>query len=312
MTETSNPRVNINRFIDDEIVDRLKICFQRRTSFLILKSKEDRARYDGFARRQGSAISLCIVFFIFSALGIYILALSPYYNDAHSHESTELGILSVICLIFGIVLVLFAIGIMTTKFYEHSFMKGVAPYLGIFQNSYMLLFTVLVGILLYLRSAVTLCDTPGQDSFLVSDCNPEAASQALPQAWVIFYLLAPLVFSCIFRKVKFKLLCLSWLITVSVTLFCILYREDYFSLSALVVYIPLSVVIICDIQRQYLSAYFLTEEMVTLVEVARAQSETYSEEFRGLMGNMSHDLKTVSIHIHIYTIIRILTYVRYK
>ena len=272
------------------------------TCWMTIKDPIIRASYHKFVSTQGSgtAVILVMVFYLL------ILLTEVGISASSSHKANEINdysihILAVVTVVGVCLLTLLGIFIGINKIYIPTTGLRLQLHNNIrsFETAYVLSSTLLVGLLLFCRTTKQNC--PSLDFQYWFTCNPSASVNALPQDALILYLILPLAYACVFRSVKFEAICLSWLIAVMMVVITILYTGFYYSFSTLICYIPFSVLILYELQRQYILSFFLTERLIASAEDTEAQADEFTSEFRGLMGNMSHDLKTVSIHLSYYT-----------
>ena len=108
-------------------------------------------------------------------------------------------------------------------------------------------------------------------------------------------MIVPILYSVVFKSVRFELVCTSWVIVVAFIAISAAIAEATQIIGALVVYIPLSMIILYENQRQNLSLYFIVKKQnELLVENARMAEEAQTE-LRYMIANVAHDLKTVRL-----------------
>lgn len=89
--------------------------------------------------------------------------------------------------------------------------------------------------------------------------------------------------------------CVSWLAIVSTALGVCIAHNLSISLEVTLVYIPFSLLFLTENYRQEVSSTKLVEQMKQLLaENERLAEESRATELRHMIGNVAHDLKTVS------------------
>ena len=282
----SNQQI-VQEFVKD---DRKKL-----TCWMTIKDPIVRGNYHKFVSTQGSGTSVILVMVFY----LIILLTEVGIGASVSEETTAVNNYSIhvlaIVTVVGVCLVsVLGIFIGLNKIYipTTGFRLRLHNNICSFETAYVLSSTLLVGLLLFCRSVRQNCPSLAFQYWFT--CNPGATINSLPPDALILYLILPLAYACVFRSVKFEAICLSWVIAIMMVVITILYTGFYYSFSSLLCYIPFSVLILYELQRQYILSFFLTERLIASAEDTEAQADEFTSEFRGLMGNMSHDLKTVS------------------
>ena len=150
----------------------------------------------------------------------------------------------------------------------------------------------MVGYMLFSRVYAGPCKS---DNFSeIWACNPQALVHALPQDSSLIVMLLPIVQTSCWGEIRIESIFFSWAVTIAWLIASIGYGNAYNSITTLAVYAPLSFVIIFENRRQFLINYFYMRRL----ELSRLRSEkqtvNFRDEFRSLIANMTHDLKTVS------------------
>jgi hypothetical protein len=132
-------------------------------------------------------------------------------------------------------------------------------------------------------------------------CNPEIAQRLIPHDTSILLFLAPTSLYSIFRY-NFILAILCWLSVIFTIGLSISLVSATNSLPILILYIPFSLIVLIEGRRRELYQFFLCQRYKQLLdENERSSNEHHATELRQMIGNVAHDLKTVSF-IYKYSI----------
>ncbi len=153
----------------------------------------------------------------------------------------------------------------------------------------MLYTTIFCFTRLYFRIVAGQC--PSQNLKKVWYCNPLQDANALPLDSVLVVMMVPILYSVVFREIRWKNIALSWLLTVAGLSYCIIAKNMFATIPILLTYIPISAMYLYDTNRQNKNTFRLTQK---LAENERLADETHARELRHMIGNVAHDLKTVS------------------
>lgn len=126
-------------------------------------------------------------------------------------------------------------------------------------------------------------------------CN-RAVEHQMPEALMIAAMMAPVILHMTIKGVDFKYVLCTWCINMGVMTTCMVYYDMYFSYGAFFSFFPFSLVAMFENQRQNLSIFHLTQaQQELLIENERVAAENHTTEMRHMIGNVAHDLKTVSV-----------------
>lgn len=115
-------------------------------------------------------------------------------------------------------------------------------------------------------------------------------------AFMIAALVFPSSLPMIVQSFTFRNQVISWLIAVFINAFCITYYNLYESAIDFLFYAPFSMIVLYGSRRQQLTVFLLSWKQKRLMEEnRRLLKASYAAEMKSLIGNMAHDLKTVSI-----------------
>ena len=90
----------------------------------------------------------------------------------------------------------------------------------------------------------------------------------------------------------------SWIVALLSMVICIIYGEAYNSISTVIAYATVTFFVLFEQRRQFLTNFFYMRRLDQSRTQTEWQAGLFRDEFRSLMGNMTHDLKTVSMHTH--------------
>jgi hypothetical protein len=120
----------------------------------------------------------------------------------------------------------------------------------------------------------------------------------MPEALMAGSMILPLILAMIIKQVDFRYVITSWVVSLFMVLFCMIYFGLTQSLGVFICFLPLSFIGLCENQRQILSIYYLTQaQQHLLAENTKVAAENHTTEMRHMIGNVAHDLKTVSFFL---------------
>lgn len=125
-------------------------------------------------------------------------------------------------------------------------------------------------------------------------CNPNHATDGLPEETLAQLMLFPIVFHIILRDSRIGTFFIAWALSLISMVIAGLMMNIRPTIPFLVVYFSFSIIILYDTQRQNLSLFLLAEKLkYSLAENERQADETHASELRHMIANVAHDLKTV-------------------
>lgn len=143
-------------------------------------------------------------------------------------------------------------------------------------------------------------------------CNTNADTDGLPMESVILLMLLPMTFCVAFRGTSFTIQLISWIICVAAIFATSAYVRINQNVPYLLVFVPSSLFLIYESERQNKVIFLVTERLsLILEENERLADETHANELRHMVGNVAHDLRTVSKrrvsvtfqHIHLHPLL---------
>ena len=187
-----------------------------------------------------------------------------------------------------------SIVIMTPIIFYTILVRG--PVVSMVKPYIIFLCTILMGFFMFSRVHGGVCD---DTSFTqMWHCNPQATSKSLPQDFTILLMLLPISESSIWGEIHIESVFASWVVVILSMIICIIYGECYNSISTVVAYASVTSFVLYEQRRQFLSNFFYMRRLDQSRSSSEQQTVHFRDEFRSLMGNMTHDLKTVSAFVY--------------
>jgi hypothetical protein len=131
--------------------------------------------------------------------------------------------------------------------------------------------------------------------------NQKYNKDRLPEGLVTLVMMIPIILSMVVKSVKSEIVFLIWITNFSVLLVLVISYKFQYSLEVFIAITFISLLKLVEYQRQKISMFFLSQELlVSEVENVRLEIENRASELKHLIGNVAHDLKTVSFLTHYY------------
>lgn len=125
-------------------------------------------------------------------------------------------------------------------------------------------------------------------------CNYSGGGE-LPEDKMIGSFFFPIMYSIIFKAIKYEAIIFALFLDVLSVFFTLKYFKVSISVGTFIFYLLFSLVILYENRRQRISEFLVTQsQQDALDEVERLAEETHAKELRSMIGNVAHDLKTVS------------------
>ncbi len=129
-------------------------------------------------------------------------------------------------------------------------------------------------------------------------CNREDTPHKMNEAKMILSLILPVIFAITIKNIKWSFVCASLIINTGMLLFTMLYFDLTQSFPVIIVFIPFCMLLMYENHRQNMSLFLLTQSQKNLIkENKRLAEEAHAVEMRHMIGNVAHDLKTVSLKL---------------
>ena len=151
--------------------------------------------------------------------------------------------------------------------------------------------TILMGFMMFVRVRGGPCES---DNFSqIWHCNPQGSSKSLPQDFTILLMLLPISEASMWGEMNIESVFASWMVVILSMSTCIAYGGAYNSITTVVAYTSVTFFLLFEQPRQCLLNFFYMRRLDQSRTATVKQAGHFREEFRSLMGNMTHDLKTV-------------------
>lgn len=139
------------------------------------------------------------------------------------------------------------------------------------------------------------CNVAGM-TVVVRGCNYSGISGQLPMDLVMTLFFAPIIHAVILKGASF-LASVACIMMATCSLILTMYMYDLtFSGPVILLFSPMCMLVLYEFHRQGISVFLLTRsQSMLLEEIDRLSAETHAKELRSMIGNVAHDLKTVSL-----------------
>lgn len=260
---------------------------------LFASSEKEKLEYENFNKSQESASSLIGSSIIYSIVAIPYCGLKLYYI-ATRNLKYELVIMLAILSACDIILFSSLWLICYFKHFTSFRSRKVDNLVDVLQGIFILGFTSYAGLWLLMRL------NEGQCEVIISvydfACNPQQNSDGLPIETILMLMFVPVTFSVILRNTSMEMKLTSWVLTVILILSSSAFINFIPNLPYLFTYVMVSLFFIYETERQNRLIFFMANKYKTLLEEnERLADESYANELRHMIGNLAHDLKTVTI-----------------
>jgi hypothetical protein len=164
------------------------------------------------------------------------------------------------------------------------------------ENSYHPLILLSLSLRIITQVIIGQCTSAFSIGESTTACNYFQDTRSVHPTFLVSLMLIPLLAHFFIRETRVESVAVSWLISVGTLTFCAIYMKSEVLVYPIVFYACASLLIFYDTKRQ-------NDDMLKLVaalqaaaeEVERLQEETRASELRAMIGNVAHDLKTVSL-----------------
>jgi hypothetical protein len=267
------------------------------TFYYLLRDPETRAAFTKFSDSQVSVYT----YFILSSwltMGcvLFGIRLSARLKTTLSFQDTVYAVvlLSLNVTLFVIFWLVFIIRLYRTS-QNKSILFRMAEYcLPGFQFILPFGVTLFFGVLLNIRVLGGQCSSA--DYFHVILCNPFQDMGGLPYDTIALLMMLPVCFHIILRDSKIVTFFLTYLVSFSSIISASRLLRSNKLVVFVIIYFLLSTLILYEMQRQNLALFLMAQKLThSLEENERLADETHATELRHMIGNVAHDLKTVSI-----------------
>jgi hypothetical protein len=247
---------------------------------------------------HGKEFPLEALFFVMIILSTYAVLTSlalTYDSDKKSTVFMKGSLLGgILITIVGWVFVFFKYWTKNVKMAAPKFVEVNANRL---QNVFMVTTALFLGMRLYAKVLYGECGRNGASEELY--CNSNASTHGLPEDSFIAALMFPITYSTLLRDTDVSAMVASWLITVAFMLISILKSlESRAPSMAVGFYILVSSITLYSNQKQNIRSFVVQQQLTAVIKQNEEMAEELrANELRHMVGNVAHDLKTVSIII---------------
>jgi signal transduction histidine kinase len=163
------------------------------------------------------------------------------------------------------------------------------------ENSYHTLIVLSLSLRMGTEVLVGQCTEGYSLSKYVTACNDFQDTHSIHPTYLVSLMVLPQLAYFLIRETRIECVVLSWLTGGAAIVFCAVHMKSQVLVYPIFFYFFASLSIFYDTKRQ-------NDDVVQLVaalqaaaeEVERLQEETRASELRAMIGNVAHDLKTVS------------------
>ncbi len=126
-------------------------------------------------------------------------------------------------------------------------------------------------------------------------CNQFQTVKIIAPTNFLVLMFLPLLAFFLIRETYLESVAISWLITIGTIAWCSLYMSSETMLVSIFIYAYTSLLILYDSDRQNTDMMRVINRLrFTMAENEKLQVEVQATELRAMIGNVAHDLKTVS------------------
>jgi hypothetical protein len=255
--------------------------------------------YDEYLNLMGSKYSALNVLIIslVATVPVLILGSVGYATSPKTKKNLCFMLITLLLAIMCIISSLLTYKIHVMK-QEHSlkmrskFQMTLIKSHAIIQSSMMSTFMILSCIILLFKVIEGQCTK----SALIAqwNCNPYAHARSLPPQWTLIIILIPLVFVAL-RGTPAIATFLCWLLGIATIITAGLITHNYSVLVQLFFYVIFSILFSYEFRRRNLIAFLSYFKYKCLLQSNEEHAEeTHATEMRHMIGNVAHDMKTVS------------------
>jgi hypothetical protein len=277
-TGLENPKAS-SKSLDILEIEPLK------TKFLRLTNITERKEFHSFCKTRSSLATFLFVTLLLGAINI------TYYGFAIAEAKTK--VIFIFCLgltvLVRVPMILYCFIRKTIQLQSSTQMSSLLD--DFLHSLYVVTGIITTGLSLFARVQAGECE--GGD--FKWSCNSEHMVNALPQEHLFVLMVTPVLCAVVFRSVRWECICLLWTLAIAFTVLCIVYFEAYHSIPCLLLYVVFSLAILCENQKHSLHVFYVAQTLKAMIVATEHQSNSdHESEMRSMMGNVAHDLKTVS------------------
>jgi hypothetical protein len=236
-----------------------------------------------------------LVFCLWGSL-FTIVTIADFVHMGESHDvSLQTWILLSVALFCQVVSVIFQWAIWYFKRRSDHCASVRKPFVWFAENTYHILIVTSISINIITEVLAGPCDEDSHLSARGKVCNHCDEKGSINPADLTALMFLPMLAFFLIRDLRVDTFSVTWLISIGTLVFCAVYQDSTVLVVPIVAYTFTTALIFHDAKRQYDSMMGL----VTALQLAAAENEKLQEEarateLRAMIGNVAHDLKTVS------------------
>ena len=170
--------------------------------------------------------------------------------------------------------------------------------LHVLENSYIILLILSLSIRVVLQTVIGQCS--GQTLLMETAqfCNTFQDEKLIQPAHLTTIMFFPIVSFFLIRETKPTCIAISWLISMFTLIWCTVSLRSVYLIPPTVIYFCISLLVFYVTKQQNDDILQLVRALqITVAENERLQEEVHATELRAMIGNVAHDLKTVSYYL---------------
>ncbi len=244
-----------------------------------------------FHRKDTSLTSHAILLVIVSCAVCFLRILSLYFRPST---------LNVVLLIFASTFVIglgwfkFCCKLLTARWSADDRVRCV-KYLEFMENIWFLSFDIFLLLeILSVTVVVSQCERHDINTTHFTACDSDSQTE-LPGALLTLIFLAPMLVSVVVKTLRSDVVLWVWAFNF-IFVVCVIAIKFGDSALNVIVLAPMSLFILWEYHRQKLSMFLQSQELQGVEsEKKKLETELEANELKHLIGNVAHDLKTVSL-----------------
>ncbi len=260
------------------------------TRFLHFREKLQKYKFEEFEVTQSSTSALLLIYIV-ASIFTFISGWFSWKVNPSILSAISLGV-ALFCPC-GLGMVLLICRILANNYHQNRFYskESLLKWIIMLESLWVLGGGIAYSFTILVIVSNGQCDQ--DDFFMAQGCNLDATQLPLDNAMIS--LIIPAMFSTILKGAKWEFVCLTFILNLGVLFYCCIKYEFTNSLLSTVMFAPFCMVLMYENQRQNIAVFLLTQSQQNLLEEnERLADETHANEMRHMIGNVAHDLKTVS------------------
>ncbi len=251
--------------------------------FLLFKERAKLEAYLKFQEENASFIRGTVLYLIFSLYALPTrIGFVQYHNSAFAITNL---IIAIITVIIGTKKIIFK-----TSGTQES--KQMLPVL---RNCWVVGINVTLCAGLLFSAFQNEADTNCHTGNYLRDSGCGFSDDKVPDLFIMCLLLMPVIISMVVGGIRYEIQVCCWLLNAATIAFCIAYFQLYDSSTVFCLLLVGSFFLLYSYQLQSLQLFLASDsQYTTMLEKERKVEQEHLAEMKSLIGNMAHDLKTVS------------------